>query len=52
LESQALTGVFGTPDITGGFRNPMHYWGFSEPLPLMGVFGTSGINRGFRNPGY
>jgi len=52
LESQALTGVFGTPNITGGFRNPMHYWGFSEPLPLMGVFGTSGINGGFRNPGY
>jgi len=39
--------VFGTPSIIGGFWNPMHYWGFSEPQALMEVFGTPSINGGF-----
>jgi len=50
-EPQALVGVFRTPDINGGFQNPMHYWGFSEPRALMGVFETPGINGVFETPG-
>jgi len=43
---EKLTGIF------GGFQNPMHYWGFSKPQPLIGIFRTPGINGGFRNAGY
>jgi len=44
---EELMGGFGTLGITGGFQNPMYYWGFSEPHALLGVFGTPSINGGF-----
>jgi len=45
---EELTGVSETSDINGGFWNPKHYQGFSEPHVLLEFFRIPCITGVFR----